>query len=190
MSSNVCQHPISGPAIVSTGPTEGGCPCPLGRPSAVAAGTMEFLPVYGASRAQSGIAVRRPRQAEWSSESRARYLVRINQLRIETRQCPFGDIPEQPLDREPSPRMAAFFLVLFVFGQVTSAWALVAGHDAAWITGMVFSVFGITVALGSLASQIVSQRRSVDHLSNPSRPAQASVDFRRSSGKPSVKATV
>ncbi len=100
-------------------------------------------------------------EVNWRAhELRSRYMARVDQLRVETRDRQAQVSSEQQAAANNPPQMAAFFLVLFIFGQVTSTWALMAGHYAAWVTGIVFSACGITVALGSLIIQFHNKRRN------------------------------
>ena len=62
------------------------------------------------------------------------------------------------------PMLAGFFLTVFVFGQLMANWALYSGHMAAWICGMLFSVFGVVIAIGSYVSQIRHQQRRIHQL--------------------------
>jgi uncharacterized membrane protein len=57
---------------------------------------------------------------------------------------------------ETSLHFAGFFITVFVFGQIMSQWALWSAHYAAWITGLLFSLAGISIAVGSLVATVRS----------------------------------
>ena len=58
------------------------------------------------------------------------------------------------------PHFAGFFLTVFVFGQIMSQWALYSGHYAAWIAGLLFSILGISITLGSLVATLKERQRT------------------------------
>ncbi len=113
------------------------------------------------------------------------YISRIDELRREARQHQVNDSPATV-----PPRMAGFFLVVFVFGQLMSNWALLNSHYAAWLAGLIFSLAGITIALCSLLSQVGVQQKIIQRLMPPpasrheeSRPAVGTLQPHLSYGR-------
>ncbi len=90
-----------------------------------------------------------------SDDSRTVYVARIDELKREQSN---GDVHEQ-LEYSSSPPLTSFFVVVFVFGQFMSHWALLSGHVAAWVAGLIFSLAGITVALFSMRNQVQERGR-------------------------------
>lgn len=91
------------------------------------------------------------------------YLARIDELKGRADRSGANRQPNSPAGGHP-PRMAAFFLVFFVFGQATSYWALFSGHLAALACGLVFSFVGFVVGISLLVGQFLCQRRGIRQL--------------------------
>lgn len=79
--------------------------------------------------------------------------------------------PTEPL------RATGFFIMLFLFGQAITTWAFISAHFAAWLSGIAFSVAGLSVAMFSLLSQLDWQRQRISdlHLELTARPPAKNV---------------
>lgn len=83
------------------------------------------------------------------NDSRSMYIARIDQLRRD-----HASVDSATSDSHSAAAwFAGFFVMVFVFGQIMSQLALLSGHYVAWIAGLLFSLFGISIALGSLFSR-------------------------------------
>ena len=65
-------------------------------------------------------------------------------------------------DSIEQPRMLGFCATLFLFGQIVSLWAMVNGHVAPMVIGLLFSLAGAGFGIGS-----VLHRRTVVETSEP-----------------------
>ncbi|MGI9519918.1 MAG: hypothetical protein ACR2NP_22885 [Pirellulaceae bacterium] len=104
------------------------------------------------------------------------YVARIDELRQAARQQQ-GSVEATAAT---PPRMAGFFFTVFLFGQFMSNWGMLNDHNAAWLSGLVFSAFGFTIGLCSLLSQVNLQQQIIQRLMTTSteKPALAPVQHK------------
>ena len=109
------------------------------------------------------------------NDNRSMYIARVDQLR---RDHDTVD-PVTSDTHSAAAYFTGFFIMVFVFGQIMSQWALLSGHYAAWIAGLLFSLFGISFALGSLLSrQNGRQSPAVLNVESASKIRSAHADYK------------
>lgn len=95
------------------------------------------------------------------------FFARIDVLRQQARE----DLTLPDADSIEQPKMLGFCATFFLFGQIVSLWALVNGHVAPMVIGLLFSLTGACFGIGSLLN-----RRPVIETIDPVVAAEQPVD--------------